>query len=52
MVRYGDREAYAPDDVSAPASDPVAAWKEFCAEARIRHEGRMERPSATQGELW
>lgn len=50
--RYGDREAYAPDDVSAPASDPVAAWKEFCAEARIRHEGRMERPSATQGELW
>ena len=50
--RYGDKEAYVPDDVSAPVSDPVAVWKEFCAEARIRHDGTMRRPLATQGELW
>ena len=49
--RYRDKEAYVPDDVNAPASDPVAVWKEFCAEARIRHKGRMERPPARQGEL-
>ena len=50
--RHGDKEAYVPDDVSAPASDPVAVWREFCAEARIRHDGTMRRPAATQGELW
>ena len=50
--RYGDKEAYVPVDVSAPASNPVAVWREFCAEARIRHDGRMRRPSATQAELW
>ena len=50
--RYGDKEAYVPDDVNAPVSDPVAVWREFCAEARIRHDGTMRRPLATQGELW
>ena len=50
--RYGDKEAYVPDDVNAPVSDPVAVWKEFCTGARIRHVGRMRRPLATQGELW
>ena len=50
--RYGDKKAYVPDDVNAPVSDPVAVWKEFCAEARIRHDGRMRRPLATRGELW
>lgn len=50
--RYRDKEAYVPDDVKAPVSDPVAVWREFCAEARIRHEGRMERPPARQEELW
>ena len=42
--RYGDKEAYVPDDVNAPVSDPVAVWDQFCAEARIRHDGRMNRP--------
>ena len=50
--RYGDKEAYVPADLSAPVSDPVAVWREFCAEARIRHDGTMRRPPATQGELW
>ena len=50
--RYGDREAYVPDDVNAPVSDPVAVWKEFCTEAGIRHDGSMESPPARQRELW
>ena len=49
--QYGDKEAYVPDDVNAPVADPVAVWKEFCAEARIRHDGTMQ-PPAKQGELW
>ena len=50
--RYGDKEASVPDDVNAPVSDPVAVWREFCAEARIQHDGRMRPPPPTQGELW
>ena len=50
--RYGDKEAYVPDDVNAPVSDPVAVWREFCSEAGIRHDGGMKQPPATQGELW
>ena len=49
---YGDKEAYVPDDVGAPVSDPVAVWKEFCAEARIQHDGSMKPPPPTQRELW
>ena len=49
--RYGDKEAYVPDDVNAPVSDPVAVWDQFCAEARIRHDGKMNRPTI-QEELW
>ena len=49
--QFGDKEAYVPNDVNAPVSDPVAVWKEFCAKARIRHDGRMQ-PPAKQGGLW
>ena len=50
--RHRDKEAYVPDDVKAPATDPVAVWKEFCAEARIRHDGSMKPPPPKQGEFW
>ena len=50
--RYRDKEAYVPGDVKARVSDPVAVWREFCAEARIQHEGRMKPPPPRQGELW
>lgn len=42
--RYRDKEAFVPDDITAPASDPVAVWREFCAGARIRHDGSMSPP--------
>lgn len=40
-----DTVAYVPADITAGADQPEAAWREFCAEARIRHEGRMHFPS-------
>ena len=50
--RYRDKEAYVPTDVTASVSDPVAVWKEFCIEAGIQHNGRMNRAPAIQKELW
>lgn len=40
-----------PHGVTAPVSDPVAVWVQFCAEARIRHAGTMKPPPPEQGEL-
>lgn len=48
--RYRDKAAYVPDDITADISDPVAVWKQFCAEANIRHDGYMEQP-VIQGDL-
>lgn len=42
--QFRDKEAYVPDDVTAPSSDPAAVWKQFCAEARIEHTGFLARP--------
>lgn len=49
--QFRDREAYVPEDISAPASDPVAVWKQFCEEARIDHRGVLSMPMR-QGELF
>ena len=50
--RYRDKRAYAPRDVKAPVSDPVSVWREFCAEARIQHEGSMTELSPKLIGLW
>ena len=42
--RYLDREAYAPEDITAAISDPASVWRQFCAEANIGHNGRMQSP--------
>ena len=47
----GDKEAYVPSDITAPVSDPVAVWVEFCEEAKIKHLGLMHRPPHTQLEI-
>ena len=41
-----DREAYVPDDITAPPTDPVTVWQQFCAEARITHVGILQTPPA------
>src|SRR5262249_20601005 len=33
--QYRDKEAYVPQDITAPVTDPVEVWKQFCAEANI-----------------
>ncbi len=46
-----DKEAYAPCDVTAPVSDPVAVWAQFCREANIQHVGVMHPPPPIQKEM-
>jgi hypothetical protein len=43
-----DREAYVPNDITAPPSDPVAVWQQFCAEAKITHTGTLQEPLPVQ----
>lgn len=47
--RYQDNEAYVPADITEPASDPVAVWRQFCAEAGLRHDGALEQPVLQEG---
>ena len=50
--KFQDKEAYVPNDVTEPASDPVAVWKQFCAEAKLTHDGAMTTPQPPAGDLF
>ena len=50
--RFRDKEAYAPNDITAPVTDPVSVWQQFCAEAKLIHDGIMNKPPALQGDLF
>ena len=47
-----DKEAYVPVDITAPATDPVAVWQQFCKEANIQHEGVLQSPPPRRKELF
>jgi len=47
-----DKDAYVPTDITAPATEPVNVWQQFCAEARITHNGAMKSPPPTQLDLF
>jgi len=49
--RHADKLAYVPVDVTAGPDNPVTAWQQFCAEAKIRHDGVLHPPPPTQEEL-
>lgn len=49
---YRDKRAYVPPDITAPASDPVKVWQQFCQEAAITHNGIMEHPPDQQLNLF
>lgn len=49
--QYRDKDAYVPEDISAPPTDPVAVWDQFCSEAILVHNGRMLPPPPLQGDL-
>ena len=45
-----DKNIYYPSDITAPVNRPVEAWEQFCAEARIDHQGAMHAPGI-QGDM-
>jgi hypothetical protein len=49
---FKDKEAYAPPDITAPASQPIEVWRQFCLEARITHNGIMQPPPDQQLDLF
>lgn len=50
--QFRDKEAYVPGDITAPVTDPVAVWKQFCGESGILHSGVMHPPPQLQEELF
>lgn len=46
---YKDKIAYVPDDITEPASNPIAVWQQFCTEFNVSHNGRMNDPPPLQG---
>lgn len=50
--RFRDKEAYVPIDITAPASDPVTVWSQFCEETKLKHNGRLLNPPPLQRRLF
>ena len=50
--RHGYREnfAYIPSDITQPWDRPIEVWNQFCAQAKLHHNGAM-RPPDIQEEL-
>jgi len=40
-----DKWAYVPADITAPWDRPVEVWRQFCAEANIKHTGTIQHPN-------
>lgn len=49
---YRDKKAYVPPDITAPITDPVKIWQQFCLESKITHNGIMENPPPLQLDLF
>ena len=48
---FKDKDAYVPSDITAPVNQPVEVWLQFCAEAKIIHDGVLHQPPVIQEEL-
>jgi hypothetical protein len=46
--QFRDKQAYEPEDITASVNEPVRVWAQFCAEARIVHNGTMREPPPVQ----
>lgn len=44
MDGFRDTSAYVPVDITETWDRPLAVWDQFCAEARLRHDGMMHAP--------
>jgi hypothetical protein len=49
--QFRDKSAYRPEDITAAVEHPVEVWTQFCAEAKINHNGRLKAPPPVQGIL-
>ncbi|MBW4527095.1 MAG: hypothetical protein KME18_18215 [Phormidium tanganyikae FI6-MK23] len=49
---FRDKQAYRPDDITEDSANPVGVWKQFCEEANIIHNGKMDEPSNLQLEIF
>ena len=45
---YRDTFAYVPNDITQTWDQPVAVWDQFCAEAKLRHDGMMRTPEVQE----
>ncbi len=50
--QFRDKEAYEPSDITAPLTDVSQVWRQFCAEAALRHDGAMLPPPVRQGMIF
>lgn len=41
----GDKWAYVPDDITETLDRPVEVWRQFCAEANLKHTGTIQHPN-------
>ena len=50
--QFRDKEAYVPLDITAPVSEPQLVWGQFCTEANIQHNGKMDPMPSQQGDIF
>ena len=50
--RHRDRMAYEPGQITASVEQPGELWRQFCLQARIRHDGHFAKPPPYQAELF
>ncbi|MEX0761535.1 MAG: hypothetical protein WD208_03500 [Dehalococcoidia bacterium] len=48
---FRDKDAYVPEDITAPVAEPVEVWRQFCREAAIVHTGTLSPPPPAQEEF-
>ena len=44
----GVKDAYVPEDIMSTVDRPTEVWEQFCAEANLIHNGKMNPPPAEQ----
>ncbi len=49
---FRDKQALVPNDITASPSDPVTVWRQFCDQAKLKHNGSMKSPPPFQKELF
>ena len=49
---FRDKEAYKPSDITAPITDIIGVWEQFCIEANINHIGKLSSPPPRLEELF